>query len=131
MKGDFAMEKTIINEETGIQYNLVDGYYLPNLTLPPQETYSLGLLGRMRLRYLKDHRRVLHINLLTSGTLDDHLREVDEAANDRLEIIVKKMAAAQGVDEQLKAENQMLWVQRMNNIRNRAEEIVLSEIVYC
>jgi len=130
MKGDFAMEKTIINEDTGIQYSLVGDCYLPNLTLPAQEEYAIGRFGRMRLRYLKNHRRVLYINLLTSGALNAHLHDVDEAAADQLGILVQQMAAAQSVTEQLKAENQMLWVQQMNCIRNRAEEIVRSELVY-
>ena len=124
------MEETIINEDSGIQYNLIGDYYLPNLTLPVQEEYAIERFGRMRLRYLKNHRCVLHINLLTSGVLNAHLHEVNEAAADRLEMLVQQMAVAQGVTEQLKAENQMLWVQKLNCIRNRAEEIVMSELVY-
>ena len=130
MKGDFAMEKIIINEGTSIQYSLVGDYYLPNLVLTTQETYQLGRFGRMRLRYLKDHSRVMYINLLTSGALDAHLREVDETATEHFEMLVQHMAATQGVTERLKAENQLLWVQRINNIRNRAEEIAMHEIVY-
>ena len=125
------MEKTIINEETGIQYTLVGDYYLPNLALPPQkEKYFVGRFGRMRLRYLKDHRRVLYTQLLTSGALNCHLHEVEESACDHLDVLVRQMAAAQGVTERLKAEDQMAWVGRMNNIRACAEEIVAREVVY-
>jgi hypothetical protein len=131
MKGDFTMEKRIINEETGIQYTLVGDYYLPNLALPPQkEECSIGRFGRMRLRYLKEHRRMLYTQLLTSGTLNSHLHEAEEAALDRLEMIIRQMAAAQGVTERLKAEDQMAWVGRMNNIWACAEEIVVREVVY-
>ena len=131
MKGDFTMEKTIINEETGIQYTLVGDYYLPNLALPPQrEEYTIGRFGRMRLRYLKEHRRVLYTKLLTSGTLNSHLHEVEEAAHNRLDILVRQMTATQGVTERLKAEDQMAWVGRMNNIRACAEEVVVREMVY-
>ena len=125
------MEKTIINEETGIQYTLVDDYYLPNLTLPPQKKeYAIGRFGRVRLWYLKNHSRVLYTQLLTSGTLDAHLHEVEETVHDRLEMLVRQMAAAEGVTEQLKAVDQMAWVGAMNGIRNRAEEIVTREVVY-
>ena len=124
------MEYRMTNEETDIQYSLVGDYLLPNLALPPQEEHTIGKYGRMRLRYLKNHNKVLYINLLTSGALNAHLHEVDEAAANRMEVIVRQMAAAEGVDERLKAENQMLWVQHMNNIRNRAEEFVASEEIY-
>ena len=125
------MEKHITNEKTGIQYTLVGDYYLPNLALPPQrENYAIGRFGRMRLRYLKDHRRVLYTNLLTSGKLAEHLREIDMAASEQHDTIIRQMAQAQGVDERLKAENQMLWVGKMNNIRACAEEVVVREVVY-
>ena len=92
--------------------------------------HAIGKYGRMRLRYLKNHHKVMYTNLLTSGALNSHLHEVDEAAANRMEMIVRQMAASEGVDERFKAENQILWVQHMNNIRNRAEEIVISEEVY-
>jgi len=130
MKGEFIMEKHIINAETGLQYTLVGDYYLPNLVLPAQKEYTIGRFGRVRLRYLKNHRSRLYTELLTSGMLNAHLHEIDEAANDRLEILTQQMAIAQSVDEQLKAENQMAWVQQMNNIRNKVEEIVMSEVIY-
>lgn len=124
------MEKHITNEKVGIQYTLVGDYYLPNLALPAQEKHSIGRFGRMRLRYLKEHRRVLYIDLLTSGTLNAHLHEIEETAFDYLERLIKQMAEREGVNERLKVGNQMLWVQRMNNIRDRAMEIVVHEVVY-
>jgi len=131
MKGDFAMKKYIVNEDTGIQYTLIGDYYLPNLVLHPQEEYAIGRFGRMRLRYLKNHRRVLYTHLLTTGKLNAHLREVEEAATDHVELLIRQIGAAQGVTERLKAEDQMAWVGAMNGIRHRAEEIVMREEVYC
>jgi hypothetical protein len=125
------MEKTITNEKTGIQYTLVGNYYLPNLTLPPQkEEYAIGRFGRMRLRYLKNHRRILYTNLLTSGKLAEHLREIDIAASEQHDTIIRQMAQAQGVDERLKAEDQMAWVGKVNNIQACADEVVVREVVY-
>lgn len=111
-----------------ITYTNHEGFYLPNLTLPKKEEASFGRYGRLRLKYLKEHRRVLYINLLTTGELTQHLNEVDRQAREMLELLVKQMAQEQGVTEQLKAEDQMAWVGAMNNIRSAAEEIVLREI---
>lgn len=91
---------------------------------------SFGRYGRLRLKYLKEHRRVLYINLLTSGELTQHLNEVDQQAREMLELLVKQMAQAQGITEQLKAEDQIAWVGAMNNIRNAAEELVMQEVVF-
>lgn len=114
-----------------IQYIKQGDYLLPNL-LPPQDSDGrpIGKYGRMRLSYLKNHQRVLYTNLLTTGKLHSHLREVDEQANTRMELLTRQMAEAQGVTEQLKAKNQLDWVGAMNNIRSSAEEVVLVEIVY-
>ena len=95
-----------------------------------QETLPIGKYGLLRKTYIKNHRKIIYTNLLTAGTLHNHLAEIDAQANDMLELLMKQMAAAQGVDEQLKAENQMLWVGKMSNIKACAEEIVLKEIVY-
>ncbi|MCL2409967.1 MAG: TnpV protein [Oscillospiraceae bacterium] len=118
------------NEQTGISYTLVGDYYLPDLILPKSNHYAIGRFGRMRLNYLKNHRKALYVNLLTSGKLDAHLREIDETANDRMEIISKQMAECEGVTEQLKAENQMLWVKKMNGIHSRVVEIIRDELIY-
>ena len=101
-----------------------------NLTLPRKEEASFGRYGRLRLKYLKEHRRALYINLLTSGELAQHLNEVDQQAREMLELLVKQMAQAQGITEQLKAEDQMAWVGAMNNIRSAAEEVVMREVVF-
>ena len=107
-----------------------DHIHIPNLYLPDEPDYQIGKYGRMRRSYLKAHRPVLYANYLTSGTLHQHLAEIDQACNERMEIIVSAMAKQEGVTEALKAADQMEWVRRMNNIRSRAEEIVLTELVY-
>ena len=113
-----------------ITYTNYEGFCLPNLTLPKKEEASFGRYGRLRLKYLKEHRRVLYINLLTSGELTQHLNEVDQQAREMLELLVKQMAREQDITEQLKAEDQMAWVGAMNNIRSAAEEVVMQEIMF-
>ena len=113
-----------------VTYTNHEGFYLPNFILPRKEEASFGRYGRLRLKYLKEHRRVLYINLLTSGELTQHLNEVDRQAREMLELLVKQMAQAQGITEQLKAEDQMAWVGAMNNIRSAAEEVVMWEVVF-
>ena len=117
-------------EEMGGTYRQVGDYLIPNITLPDDGEYQIGKYGRMRRSYLKEHRPILYTNLLTSGTLHRHLAEIDQACNERMEIIVSDMARQEDVTEALKAANQMEWVRRMSSIRNRAEEIVLTELVY-
>ena len=117
-------------EEMGGTYRQEGDYLIPNLVLPDEPEYQIGKYGRMRRSYLKEHRPVLYASLLTSGTLHRHLAEIDQACNERMEIIVPAMAKQEGVTETLKAADQMEWVRRMNSIRNRAEEIVLTELVY-
>ena len=113
-----------------LTYTEVNGYLIPNLTLPDEPEYEIGRFGLMRRHYLKNHRKGLFTTLLMSGKLNEHLYETDQAANDRLWLITKQMAKAEGVTEQLKAGNQMLWVQKMSNIRNRVEEIIREELIY-
>ena len=117
-------------EQMGGTYHQEGDYLIPNLTLPDEPEYQIGKYGRMRRSYLKAHRPVLYANFLTSGTLHRHLAEIDQACNERMEIVVSAMAKQEGVTESLKAADQMEWVHRMNSIRNRAEEIVLTELVY-
>ena len=119
-----------IFEEMGGTYRQVGDYFIPNLTLPDTGNYQIGKYGRLRRSYLKEHRPVLYANYLTSGTLHQHLAEIDQACNERMEIIVSAMAQQEGVTEALKATDQMEWVRRMNSIRSRADEIVLTELVY-
>lgn len=113
-----------------ITYRNHEGFYLPNLTLPRKEDASFGRYGRLRLKYIKEHRRVLYINLLTSSELTQHLNEVDRQAQEMLELLVKQIAQEQGITEQLKAEDQMTWVGAMNNIRSAADEVVMREVVF-
>ena len=117
-------------EQNGGCYTVVNGYQIPNITLPDEPEYHIGIWGRRRLDYLKKHRYVLHVNLLTSGKLAEHLHEIDEAAFERRRLIIKQMMDAQGVTEQLKTENQMLWVGKVNNIRACADEIIRNELIY-
>ena len=118
------------DSKTGISYKLVGDYYLPDLKPPDFNIGTIGRFGRERLNYLKNYRRVLYTNLLTSGRLNDHLHETDETANDQIELISRQMAEREGVTEKLKVENGMLWVQMMNGIRNRATEIIRDELIY-
>ena len=117
-------------EEMGGTYRQVGDYFIPTLVLPDDGEYQIGKYGRMRRTYLKEHRKILYNNYVLEGTLFKHLAEIDQACNERMENIVSDMAKREGVTETLKAANQMEWVRRMNNIRNRAEEIVLHELVY-
>ncbi len=123
------MKKSLF-EQNGGTYRQVGDYFLPNITLPKEETEPIGIWGHRHLRYLKQHRKILYTNLLTSGKLNSHLAEIDKQATDVCFRLVKQLAEKEGVTEQLKAENQMEWVRRMNNIRNRAEEVVYNEIIY-
>ena len=124
------MEQKTIFEQFGGIYSQQGDYMLPNLKLPEQPENNIGVWGQRRRRYLKQYRPILYTNLLTSCKLSEHLAEIDEECNERMESLVKDMAKQEGVTEELKAADQMAWVRRMNNIRNRAEEIVLNEIVY-
>ena len=105
-------------------------YNLPDLKLPEQKEREIGIWGQRRRRYLKEHHRVLYYNLLTQCKLIEHLADIDEEAQKMYDQLVRQLAEQEGVTEQLKAKNQMLWVQRMNNIRNRATEIVNNELIY-
>lgn len=117
-------------EEMGGTYIRLGDYFIPNLVLDDEPEYQIGRYGRMRERYLKEHRRAVYAELKLSGKLDEHLAEIDQTCNERTERIVKQMAEREGITEALKATDQMAWVGAMSNIRSRAEEIVLSEVVY-
>ena len=124
------MEKVIYDEKNGLWYELQGDYYIPCINLPEEEQQPVGLWGQRHLRYIKQNRKVLYLNLLTSGKLNSYLAEIDQQAEDMFFRLVKQMAKREGVAEQLKADNQMKWVARMNNIRSRATEIVNNEIIY-
>lgn len=117
-------------EQGGGTYTQVGDYLLPDLVIEESEQRPIGKYGRMRKRYLKEHRPVLYSNLLTAEKLYRHLAEIDQACEDRMELLTRWMAKQEGVTEALKASNQMDWVRRMNSIQNRAEEIVLHELVF-
>ena len=117
-------------EQMGGTYRQEGDYLIPNLVLPDIESYQIGKYGRMRRSYLKEHRKILYNNYVMECKLFEHLAEIDQACNERMETIVSAMAKQEGVTEALKAADQMAWVRRMNNIRNRAEEIVMAELVY-
>lgn len=123
------MNKSYINNNTGISYTLVGDYYLPNLVVPAEEEQPLGRYGRLRLEYLKNHRKVTYLNYLTSGTLNEHLYDVDTKAKEQIEQIVLQMAKADGVDEKLKASDPMRWVGLMNNYKACTEEMVLEWVL--
>ena len=122
------MEKSLF-EQLGGTYTHAGDYLLPNLTIPEEEQKPIGIWGQRHARYLKQHHKILYYNLLTSGKLNAHLAGIDRQAEDMFFRLVKQMAERDGVTEQLKAENQMEWVRRLNNIRNRAIEVVNMDII--
>ena len=124
------MKQHFTDERTGIGYTLQGDYYLPDLQLPPEKETEIGVWGQRHLRYLKQNRKVFYTNLLTAGKLNEHLAEIDKQAEDMFLRLVKQKAEREGVTEKLKAENQMEWVGRMNNIRSRATEIVNAELIF-
>lgn len=126
------MQKHIVDEKTGIPYTLVGDYYLPWGDLPDDEPEPrpIGIWGQRHLRYIKQHKRIFYSNLLTSGKLNDYLADLNNEAEEMFSGLVKQMADNDGITEELKVQNQLLWVQRMNNIRNAAREIVNADLIY-
>ena len=124
------MEKYIYNEQNGLWYELQGDYQIPCLVLDEEDTQPIGMWGRKHLRYIKEHRPVLHTTLLLSGKLNSHLAKIDNRATEMFDLIVKQLAEKEGITEQLKAQDQMAWVGAMNSIRNQAEEIINAEIIY-
>ena len=117
-------------EKSGGTYTMQGDYRLPNLTVPAEEERPIGIWGQRRLRYLKQHHKVLYYNLLTSGKLHSHLADIEEQAQILFSRLVKEYAEKESVTEQLKSTDQMAWVRRMNNIRERATEIVNADVVF-
>ena len=124
------MDKYIYNEKNGLWYEVQGNYYLPCLKLPEERTAYIGVWGQRRQNYLKHNRKVLYYNLLTSGKLYSHLADIEEQAQELFSRLVKEYAEKEGVTEQLKVTDQMAWVRRMNNIRERATEIVNTYLIY-
>ena len=124
------MEKYIYDEKNGLWYELQGDYYIPCLNLPAEEQRPIGIWGQRHLRYLRQHRKVLYTELQISGKLNGYLADLNKQAENMFIEMVKQMAARENVTEQLKDQNQMLWVQRMNSIRDRAMETVNNDLIY-
>ena len=123
------MEKYMYNEKNGLHYELVGDYYLPCLTIDEPEQ-PIGIWGQRRSHFLKEHKKITYMNLLTSGKLNTHLVEVDQQAQEMYDLLMHQMAARAGVTEQLKATDQLAWVQKMNAISNQVREIVNAELIF-
>lgn len=124
------MDKYIYNEKNGLWYELQGDYYLPCLKLPEEEEVHIGIWRQQHRRYLKKHRKALYADLLTSGKLNGYIADIDRQAEDMFSRLVKQLAEKEGVTEKLKATGQTLWMQKMNNIRNRATEIINAELIF-
>ena len=124
------MEKHIFDESNGLWYELQGDYYIPCLTVSAKEERPIGIWGQRHLRYIKQERKALYTELLISGRLNTYLADINEQATEQMLLLTKQMAEREGVTEQIKAQDQLLWVQRMNSIRDRAMEIVNRELIY-
>lgn len=124
------MEKRIYDEKNELWYELQGDYYLPCLSLPEEEQKSVGIWGQRHLRYIKEHKRTFYINLLISCNLNSYLADIDKQAEEMFSQLVKQLAEKENITEKLKAENQMEWVKKMNNIRNKAMETVNTEMIF-
>ena len=124
------MEKYIYDNSNGLWYELHGDYYLPCLVIPEEEIHTIGIWGRKHQQYLREHRSMVYIDLVLSGNLYSYLADIDTQARNKLDLLVTQLAEKESVDEHLKAQDQLAWVRTMNNIRNRAEEIVLKELIY-
>ena len=124
------MKQHFTDEKTGINYTLQGDYYLPDLALPAEEQQPIGIWGQRHLRHIKQNQRVLYTNLLTSGKLNSYLTDIEQQAQQLFLRLVNDLAEKENVTEELKSTDMMLWVQKMNNIRNRVMEIVNAELIY-
>ena len=124
------MEKYIYDNSNGLWYELHGDYYLPCLAIPEEEVHTIGIWGRKHQQYLRDHRPIIYSDLVLSGKLFNYLADIDTQARNKLDLLVTQLAEKEGINECLKAQDQLTWVGTMNNIRNRAEAIVLKELIY-
>ena len=124
------LPKTKIDERTGIEYHLEGDYYIPNLTIPKREKIILNKYGRMRLNYLKENKKVEYSIMLMDGTLNSHLKEIQETATERVEQIIKQLKAKINLTEDMKNTDMLYWVGMMNNFKYQAEEIIFNELIY-
>ena len=124
------LKETIIDEKTGIEYHLEGDYYIPNFVLPKQEKVTLNKYGRMRLKYLKENKKAEYSIMLMDGTLNKHLKEIQETSQKRLNQIIYQLKEKSDLTEDMKDTDILYWVGTMNAIKNQAEEIVISELIY-
>ena len=124
------LPKTKIDGKTGIEYHLEGDYYIPNLVMPKQEKITLNKYGRMRLNYLKENKKAEYSIMLMDGTLNSHLKEIQETATERVEQIIKQLKSKSNLTEDMKNKDMLYWVGSMNAIKNQAEEIVFNELIY-
>ena len=124
------LERRKIDENTGIEYHLEGDYYIPSLIMPKQEKINLNKYGRMRLKYLKDHKKAEYSIMLMDGTLNSHLKEIQETATERVEQIIKQLKEKNNLTEDMKDTDMLYWVGTMNSIKAQAEEIILNELIY-
>ena len=124
------LKENYIDEKTGIEYRLVGDYYVPNLILKKEEKIILNKYGRARLKFLKENRKAEYTIMFINGTLNKHLKEIQETAEERIEVIIERLKQKNSLTEEMKNTDQLYWVGMMNNFRNTAEEIVLNELIY-
>ena len=124
------MEKYIYDNSNGLWYELHRDYYLPCLVIPEEEVHTIGIWGRKHQQYLREHRPIIYSDLVLSGKLYSYLADIDSQARNKIDLLVMQLEEKEGINEHLKGHDQLAWVRAMNNIRNRAEEIVLKELIY-
>ena len=125
------LKEKIVDERTGIEYRLVGDYYIPNITIPKaRRTGNIGKYGRLKLNYIKKYKIQEYTEMLLTNELKSYLLDIEDKCKDKLEVLIKQMSEKENVTEELKVNNQLEWVARMNNIKNRAEETVLKEMIY-
>jgi len=124
------MEKYIYDNSNGLWYELHGDYYLPCLAIPEEEVHTIGIWGRKHQQYLREHRPIIYSDLVLSGKLYSYLADIDSQARNKIDLLVMQLEEKEGINEHLKGHDQLAWVRAMNNIRNRAEEIVLKELIY-
>ena len=124
------MEKYIYNNSNGLWYELHGDYYMPCLVIPEEEVHTIGIWGRKHQQYLREHRPIIYSNLILSGKLYSYLADIDTQARNKLDLVVIQLAEKEGINDQLKEQNQLAWVRAMNNSHNRAEEIILKELIF-
>ena len=124
------MEKYIYDNNNGIWYELHGDYYLPCLIIPEEEVHTIGIWGRKHQQYLREHRPIIYSDLILRGKLYGYLADIDTQARNKLDLLVIQLAEKEGINDQLKEQNQLAWVRAMNNSHNRAEEIILKELIF-